>query len=141
MYVRPIQCNDYYKNYLSLLEQLTIIEKEKISYNDFEIFVNNLSHLHSIIVIECNNKIIATGTLLIENKIIHNMGKVGHIEDIVTDKDYRSKGLGRKIIESLIQISQECNCYKLILNCSEENVGFYEKNTFLKREIEMVKYL
>ena len=141
MNVRPIQCNDYYKNYLSLLEQLTIIEKEKISYNDFEIFVNNLSHLHSIIVIECNNKIIASGTLLIENKIIHNMGKVGHIEDIVTDVHYRGKGLGRKIIENLLKFCQEENCYKVILNCSEENTGFYEKNGFFKKEIEMVKYL
>lgn len=141
MIVRPIKCNDYYKNYLSLLEQLTIVEKEKISYNDFEIFVNNLSHHHSIIVIEYNNIIIASGSLLIENKIIHNMGKVGHIEDIVIDKDYRTKGLGRKIIENLLKICQQVNCYKVILNCSEENVGFYEKNGFLKKEIEMVKYL
>ena len=141
MNVRPIQCNDYYKSYLSLLEQLTIVEKEKISYNDFENFVNNLSHQHRIIVIEYNNKIIASGTLLIENKFIHKMGKIGHIEDIVTDKDYRNKGLGRKIIENLLNISHQVNCYKVILNCNEENVGFYEKNGFLKKEIEMVKYL
>ena len=141
MNVRPIQCNDYYKNYLFLLEQLTIVEKEKISYNDFEKFVNNLSHDHIIIVIECNNKIIASGTLLIENKIIHNMGKVGHIEDIVTHENYRGKGLGRKIIEKLLKFCQQENCYKVILNCSEQNVGFYEKNGFLKKEIEMVKYL
>lgn len=94
MIFRHIESNDYYKDYLLLLEQLTIVEKEKINYEQFKIFVESLSNNHIIIVIEDNNKIIGSGTLLIENKVIHNMGLVGHIEDIVIHNNYRKQGLG-----------------------------------------------
>ena len=122
---RHIESSDYYKDYLLLLEQLTIVEKEKINYEQFKIFVESLSNNHIIIVIEDNNKIIGSGTLLIENKVIHNMGSVGHIEDIIIHNNYRKLGLGKKIIDELVNISIKANCYKIILDCSEKNSNFY----------------
>lgn len=141
MIFRHIESDDYYKNYLTLLELLTIVEKDKISYKQFKNFVENLSNNHIIIVIQDNNKIIGTGTLLIENKIIHNMGLVAHIEDIVIDNNYRKQGLGKKLIDELINISIQSKCYKIILDCNEKNVNFYQKSGFTKKEIQMVKYL
>ena len=41
----------------------------------------------------------ATGTLLIEEKLLRNFGKVGHIEDIVIHLDFRKYGLGKKMIQ------------------------------------------
>jgi len=141
MIFRHIEPNDYYKDYLTLLEQLTIVEEEKIDFIQFQSFVNNLSNKHIIIVIEDNNKIIGTGTLLIENKVIHNMGLVGHIEDIVIHNNYRKQGLGKKLIDELINISIQSNCYKSILDCNEKNVNFYQNSGFIQKEIQMVKYL
>jgi glucosamine-phosphate N-acetyltransferase len=138
---RHIESNDYYKDYLTLLKQLTIVEKKKINFIQFKNFVNNLSNKHIIIIIEDNNKIIGTGTLLIENKVIHNMGLVAHIEDIVIHNNYRKQGLGKKIINELINISIQSNCYKIILDCNEKNVNFYQNSGFKQKEIQMVKYL
>ena len=60
---------DFNKNYLHLLEQLTKVDKEKITFEKFKNFVDNLNKNHKIIVIEFNNKIVATGTVLIHNKL------------------------------------------------------------------------
>ena len=50
-----------------------------------------------VVVIEdiLNKHIAAAGTLLIEVKFLRGGGLVGHIEDIVTDKLYRGKNLGK----------------------------------------------
>lgn len=49
-----------------------------------------------VVVIEDLNKkhIAAVGTLLIELKFLRAGGLVGHIEDIVTNKQYRGKNMG-----------------------------------------------
>jgi len=137
---RDLKSEDYNKNYLALLEQLTEVNPEKIKFDDFSNFVNNLNYDHRIIVIEINNKIVASGTLLIENKVIHGLSKVGHIEDIVVDNKLRGVGLGKDIINYLSNLANLENCYKVILNCKVSNCGFYEKCGFEKKEVEMVKY-
>lgn len=140
--IRNIEGNDYYKEYLDLLKQLTSIDPDKISSNDFNSLVDRLNDDHSIIVIEDidDNVIIGSSTLLVEYKFIHNMGKVGHIEDVVIDYEYRGCGLGKLLIDALIQLAKKNECYKVILDCSNDNVTFYEKCGFVKKEIEMVKY-
>jgi glucosamine-phosphate N-acetyltransferase len=68
------------------------------------------------------------------------MGKVAHIEDVVVDKEYRSHGLGKLLIQDGIKIANREKCYKIILDCEEKNVGFYEKCGFEKKGIQMAKY-
>ena len=43
--------------------------------------------------------IIACITVLIEQKFTHQCSRVGHIEDVVTDNNYRGKGLGKLIVD------------------------------------------
>jgi glucosamine-phosphate N-acetyltransferase len=138
---RKIQISDYNEKYLNLLNQLnnTI---DYISKNTLENFLNSLNEDHQIIVIEEyeSKEIIGTGTILIETKILHNMGKVAHIEDIVIDKNKRGLGLGYKIIKYLVDIAKQKNCYKVILNCSDENILFYEKCGFQQKSKQMSLY-
>ena len=44
---------------------------------------------------------------------IHNLGLVGHIEDIVVNKDQQGKKLGLRIIEALDYIAEKVGCYKV----------------------------
>ncbi len=138
--IRKLAKSDFNNKYLDLLDQLSSTNQENFTYDKFELFINQLNNNHNIYVIEKNNKIIASGTLLIENKIIHNFGKVGHIEDIVVDFNERGSGLGKLMINYLIETAKNLNCYKIILNCNESNVKFYEKCGFTKKELEMVIY-
>ena len=135
-------CEDHYtSNYFHLLKQLTVIEPEKITKTAFDDFVNHLSNNHIVKIIkdEESKKIVGTITILIESKVIHNFGKVGHIEDVVVDESMRGFGLGKKLIEIA---TEECSeCYKIILDCSDENKKFYEKCGFELKGNEMAIYL
>lgn len=147
---RKIEKSDYYLKYIELLSQLTTINKEKITKDKFDNFINNLNINHHIIVAELSDininlqnvkNIVGSVTVLIENKLIHNFGKVAHIEDVVVDKDIRGYGLGKKIIDKAIQYAKNQGCYKIILDCNKDNIKFYEKCGFKHKEYEMVIYL
>jgi glucosamine-phosphate N-acetyltransferase len=138
MEIISLELNDYNLNFFELLNQLSVGEKP--SFDDFKLYLNNLNQNHQIYIIKNNNKIIATGTLFIESKLSHNLGKVGHIEDIIVDQSYRNCGLGSKMIEFLIQQAKKMNCYKIILNCNYDKKSFYEKFKFKENGYQMVIY-
>ena len=84
-----------------------------------------------------DNQIIGTSAVLIEKKFLHGGSYVGHIEDVVTRKGYEGKGIGKNLINSCIDAARLQRCYKIILNCRNENVPFYEKLGFHKKHNEM----
>ena len=139
---RYLELNDYNKDYCNLLEQLTIINN--ITYDVFKRQFRNIdtNENHYIVVIEDlkKKKIIGSATILIENKFIHDCKNIGHIEDIVIDKQYRGNKLGGKLIEILKDIAKENNCYKIILNCSNNLITFYKNIGFGKEINNMVCY-
>ena len=71
---------------------------------------------------------------------VHNLGLVGHIEDIAVAKDQQGKKLGLRIIQALDYLSEHVGCYKAILDCSEANEGFYVKCGFKRAGLEMAHY-
>lgn len=136
--LRKLEKNDLNKNVIDLLSQLT--ETTPLNHHGFNKFVDSLNEMHQIWVLEKDNKIIVMGTLLIEKKLIHNLGLVGHIEDIVVDKNHRGKKLGNLIINLLKDIAKDIGCYKVILNCNEKVVGFYKKLGFEFKSKQMAIY-
>ena len=84
--------------------------------------------------------IVACGTLVIEHKFIHGGRAVGHIEDIVVLSEARGQGLGLRVVRALMEEALRLKCYKVILDCDEKNVGFYEKLGMKRKEVQMVKY-
>lgn len=139
--IRNIRETDINKGYVDILKQLSVIDN--IDNIDFNNFVNGLHNNHNILVIEDINKsiIIGTITFIIECKIIHNMGKVCHIEDLVIDKNYRGLGLGKLLVDKVKEIAILQNCYKIILNCNEKNIDFYKKLSFNVCNTQMAIYL
>lgn len=137
---RTLQNEDYDKGMIELLGELTSIDKSKISRNEFEAYVQDVqsSPFVDTIVLESETRqIIACGTLLVERKLIHNFGIVGHLEDIVVKKEFRGKDIGKSLIEALVELARQHACYKVILDCNEKNAGFYEKCQFRRNGVEM----
>tara|TARA_B100001057_G_scaffold344700_2_gene345731 strand:+ start:2293 stop:2763 length:471 start_codon:yes stop_codon:yes gene_type:complete len=141
--IRPINLVDINNSYYHLLSQLSYIDSSTLSNGLSENLHKHLDKNHHIFVIEdtTTKQVIGTGTLLIENKIIHNYGNVGHIEDIIISSEYRGKNLGKYLVEFLTDFSKiENQCYKCILNCNQENIGFYEKCNYQFTQYQMSKY-
>ena len=92
---------------------------------------------HIIHVAELNGKIVGSTTLLIEQKFIHEGGFVGHIEDVVVNKEFEGQGIGMKLVLSLLDVAKEKKCYKTILNCEDKLIPFYEKIGFKQKSTEM----
>ena len=86
-------------------------------------------------------KIVGSGTLIIEPKIIHGGKNVGHIEDIVVKNSYRGFNVSQDILDLLKIEAREKNCYKVILDCAEEIQRVYTKSGFEKKGVQMALYL
>ena len=137
---RYLNFNDIDVNYFKLLNQLTDVDFDNITEDKNMVFFKKLNDSHMIIVIEHENKIIGSGTILIEEKLIRSYGRVSHIEDIVIDNEYRNYGLGKELLNTLIEISKDKGCYKCILDCKDELEDFYKKCNFKKKGSQMCLY-
>lgn len=128
---------DYNNGALELLSQLTTVGD--VSNDNFNKFVElQSSDMYNTKVIrDEDGKVVGMATLLVEAKLIHGYSKVGHVEDVVVDKNQRGNKLGLYIIRYLVNLAQDFGCYKVILDCEEKNVGFYEKCGLTEKGIEM----
>jgi glucosamine-phosphate N-acetyltransferase len=131
--IRKITKTDYeqYKTMINEFRETTFTEEQ---------FTDTLSYLnpHSEIwIIERDDDIISTGTIIYEKKFIHNNSLLGHIEDICVKQKYRKFGLGKIIVKYLMNLAKERGCYKVTLDCNEENSYFYDKCGLERRGIQM----
>jgi glucosamine-phosphate N-acetyltransferase len=121
-----------------LLNQLKKIDISHLNLNhSWDKFIQNNSSNSIVGIID--NKIIAYGSIIIENKI---RGEVaGHIEDIVVDTEVRGKMIGVKLINELIEIGKKNNCYRITLFCKENLINFYSRSGFKVNSVSMKRYL
>ncbi len=128
--IRELRKEDLWNGFLKSLDSLkqtSNIEKTKAEVI-FEKINSNPDHI--IAVAELEGKIVGSTTLLIESKFIHDGGLVGHIEDVVVDKEFQGQKIGEKIMKYLLKIAKNRGCYKTILDCTDDVKGFYEKIGF-----------
>lgn len=142
--LRPLHEDDWHKGFLTLLAQLTVVgEVSKSEFRERFQLIQDKQPDYYIAVIEDeeNHKLAASATVFLEYKFIRGCGKTAHIEDVVVDKEYRGQKLGQRLIEALIAYADSQGCYKVILDCADSNIAFYEKSGFKKKEEQMVLYM
>ena len=116
-------------NQLTIAPELTIIQFEKIIFS--------LNQNHHIYLYIKDDKPVGTITILIEQKLIHGGKCVGHIEDLVVDKEYNGQKIAQELLAFAIQIAKDNNCYKVILDCDKKLIPFYEKSGFKEGAVQM----
>lgn len=128
--IRELRKEDLWNGFLATLDSLrqaSDIDKNKAEAI-FEKINSNPDHI--VAVAELDGKIVGATTLLIEPKFIHNGGLVGHIEDVVVEKNFQGQKIGEKIMKFLLEFASNRGCYKTILDCTDDVKPFYEKIGF-----------
>ncbi|KIW97031.1 uncharacterized protein Z519_02423 [Cladophialophora bantiana CBS 173.52] len=140
--IRPLRRSDYYGGFLPTLRVLTTVGEPTLAeFNARYDFISSRNDTYYILVIcDETSTVVGTGAVIVERKFIHNMGLVGHIEDIAVAKNQQGKKLGLRIIQALDAVAERVGCYKSILDCSEANEGFYVKCGFKRAGLEMAHY-
>ena len=116
LYLNPHNIEIIKQQYLLLLSSFYSIESI-----ENELFRTNLERIHQmgmiVVGIVCdssfNFEIVASGTVTIEPKLIHGGKNVGRIEDVVVAREFRGKGISRRIIDILTMFARENNCVSI----------------------------
>lgn len=74
-------------------------------------------------VFDKRSSIIATFTLLICENLGHGGKSYAVVENVVVQPEYRGIGIGKVMMEKVMQLSKEKNCYKLMLSSDIKREG------------------
>ena len=84
--------------------------------------------------------VVGTTTLLVEPKFIFGGGRVGHIEDVCVRKEFQGLGIGGWLVNHATMVAESMmGCIKIVLDCSDETMPFYESLGYSYQDNCMVK--
>ncbi|ORY75745.1 acyl-CoA N-acyltransferase [Protomyces lactucae-debilis] len=144
--IRPLKQDDHERGFLTILDALVStqlpLSREIFTAPFQELQQANQVWLNTLVlvILDRDDQIAATVTLLVEHKFLRAGAIAGHIVDIAVRPDQQGRGFGRILVEALTKLAERQGCYKVILDCDEKNFAFYEKCTYERAGIEMKNY-
>jgi glucosamine-phosphate N-acetyltransferase len=139
--IREIKEIDLKNGYFSTLKNLSELGSIEVNMVKAEQILNNIianpHHRIFVAIDRATAEVIGATTLLVEQKLIHSGGKAGHIEDVVTRKGFEGMGIGSALISHALRFAKTAGCYKVVLDCSDANIKFYQRAGFKIHETSM----
>lgn len=137
--IRELRENDLLNGFFESLENLREVGELKKDLKRAKEMLGKITSqgTHVFVAVKDDGEVIGSLSLLVEQKFLRNGAKAGHIEDVATRKGYEGMGVGSALVQKAIDEAKKEGCYKVILDCSEDNVAFYENNGFRRNEIGM----
>ena len=135
--IRELREKDLFHGFLESLDSLRKASdmRPKKAKEIFKKIKSDKNYKFYVAIVD--SKVVGTATIFIEQKFIHDGGKVGHIEDVAIRKNYKDKGIGQKIVKALLEYAKKKGCYKTILDCTDDLIPFYEKIGFKRHSNSM----
>lgn len=137
--IRPMNAVDLQRGFLDTVRALrdTNLTLEQA----VEVYRRRMRNKVRTFVALIDGQVVGTASLLIEPKFIHDGGVTGHIEDVAVNPKCQGNGIGQLLVARLLEECRKEGCYKVILDCAEKVIPFYEKLGFVKWERAMRKDL
>lgn len=85
---------------------------------------------HHIIVAEDEGKIVSSCVCVIIPNLTHEQRPYAFVENVITDENYRGKGIATACLDYAKEISLKENCYKMMLltgSKKESTLEFYRR--------------
>lgn len=121
MQIRTISIDDYSKLVSFWKKNYFVNEMDDV--NRFKLFLDKNPDLS--VLMEDGGKIIGTALGSFD-------GRRGYIQKVVTQKDFRKKGVGKQLVTEVIKRLKALGTLYIPISCEESNVKFYGKCGFQK---------
>tara|TARA_B100001778_G_scaffold327575_2_gene325835 strand:- start:284 stop:751 length:468 start_codon:yes stop_codon:yes gene_type:complete len=128
---------DYYNQLMELYSSSNNIDKDIVTFKFFNDTIKSLPKNQTIYLYIKNNMIIGCCSLIIEQKIIFNCGKVGHIQDLIVKVSERENNIQSILIKYIIEKAKEKKCNKLDILSPVYLEKYYNKHDFIKEGLYM----
>ncbi|MDD5359231.1 MAG: GNAT family N-acetyltransferase [Sulfurovaceae bacterium] len=119
--------------FLLFSQEDEFIPNKSMQEQGLKIIIENPSVGH-ILVVKKENKIVGMITILYTVSTALG-GMVGILEDMIVHPNYRSSGIGNKLMEYSLEFAKNQNLKRLTLLTDESNIAahtFYKKHNFSK---------
>jgi glucosamine-phosphate N-acetyltransferase len=133
--IRLMDATDLKRGFLDALRALKTVELTE--EQAIEIYRDRLKSRIRTYVAVIEDQIAGTASIFIEPKFINSGGVVGHIEDVAVNPGFQKHGVGSALVKHLLEVCREFRCYKVILDCAEGVIPFYERLGFHRWERAM----
>jgi glucosamine-phosphate N-acetyltransferase len=115
--------------------------KTEFSEKQFEETLDYIQKIGNIWIGIISGELVVTGTIFFEKKLIFDTCISAHIEDVCVKASYRRHGYGKLLIKHLLNEAKTNKCYKVTLDCSDENVEFYKACGLNRRGNQMCELI
>jgi glucosamine-phosphate N-acetyltransferase len=88
-------------------------------------------------VCEYTGDILGTLTVVSERKLSHGGGLTCSIQDVAVNKLYNSVGVGTELVKFAVDFAKSLGAYKVVLQCNDALLSFYDRFGFFKTGNEM----
>lgn len=92
-----------------------------------KVFQEQLRHHIDVYVVQDQEQIVATGSLVLERKFIHQGGLSARIEDVAVRLDMQGHGYGTKLVQWLTNEAVKAGAYKVSLTCKPSLLEWYRR--------------
>jgi glucosamine-phosphate N-acetyltransferase len=135
--LRCLEPSDLQRGYFDVLSALTVAPTPTQQAFDERVALMSAHDVNVFVVVDdVSNRVAGTVTVLIEPKMTRDLSFVAHIEDVAVHADYQGKAIGQRLLRHACDFAKGRGCYKVILDASEKNGGFYEKCGFSRKETQ-----
>src|SRR3989344_4896361 len=121
MRIQEIKNNDYKELVKFWKENYFVNELDELK--PFKLFLKKNPNLS--ILAEENGKIIGSALGSFD-------GRRGYVQKLVVDKDFRGKGIGKKLLDLVVKKLKKAGALYIPISCEAEMLPFYEKSGFKK---------